>query len=60
MNYVRPVKMVSPTGQMSTPKIVEKQVGQQIHVEAHWYDPASGAFFHRGLVEIKQVEQPKK
>lgn len=60
MNYVRPVKMVSPTGQMSTPKIVEKQVGQQIHVEAQWFDPASGAFFHRGLVEIKQVEQPKK
>ena len=52
--------MVSPTGQMSTPKIVEKQVGDQIHVEAHWYDPASGAFFHRGLVEIKQVEQQKK
>jgi hypothetical protein len=52
--------MVSPTGQMSTPKIVEKQVGQQIHVEAQWFDPASGAFFHRGLVEIKQVEQPRK
>jgi hypothetical protein len=59
MNTVRPVRMVSPTGQMSTPKIIEKQVGDQIHVEAHWYDPASGAFFHKGLVEIKPVE-PKK
>lgn len=59
MNTVRPVRMVSPTGQMSTPKIIEKQVGNQIHVEAHWYDPASGAFFHKGLVEIKPVESKK-
>ncbi len=59
-DFVRPIKIVSPiSGQPSIPKLVERRIGDKIHVEAHWYDPASGTFLRRGLVEIKDVE-PKK
>jgi len=59
-DLVRPVKIISPiSGQTSVPKIVERRVGDKIYVEAHWYDPASGTFLQRGVVEIKDVE-PKK
>jgi hypothetical protein len=53
MDIVRPTKITSPiSGQPSTPKIVEARVGDKIYVEAHWYDPASGAFIRKGLVKI--------
>lgn len=53
MDIVRPTKIASPiSGQPSTPKIVENRVGDKIYVEAHWYDPASGAFIRKGLVKI--------
>jgi hypothetical protein len=53
MDIVRPTKIASPiSGQPSTPKIVEAKVGDKIYVEAHWYDPASGAFIRKGLVKI--------
>ena len=58
-HYVRPIKMVAPSGQTSTPKIVERVVGDKIYVEAHWYDPASGIFFHKGVVEVKD-KNPNK
>lgn len=53
MDIVRPTKIASPiSGQSSTPKLVEVKVGDKIYVEAHWYDPASGAFIRKGLVKI--------
>lgn len=56
MNIVRPTKITSPiSGQTSTPKIVEVKVGDKIHVEAHWYDPASGAFIRKGIVQILEA-----
>ena len=57
MTFVRPISIASPTGSMVKPRIVEKRVGDQIHCEAHWYDPNNGVLFHRGTVEIKDVEK---
>jgi len=59
-NFVRPAKIVSPiSGQSSTPKIVERVVGDKLHVEAHWYDPASGAFIRKGTIEIRDLPSNK-
>ena len=55
MNFVRPIKMTSPTGASVMPRIIEQRVGDKIYVEAHWYDPNNGTFFHKGTVEIKEV-----
>jgi len=60
MNFVKPIRIAGPSGQTSTPKIIERVVGDKIYVEAHWYDPASGIFFHKGVVEIRDIVQPKK
>lgn len=57
MNKVEPRIITSPiSGQPSVPKIVETKVGTNIVKEAYWYDPASGAFIRKGVVEIKPVE----
>lgn len=53
MNIVRATPIVSPiSGKTSIPKVVETKVGDKIHVEAHWYDPSSGAFIRKGIVKI--------
>lgn len=57
MNLVRPVRMASPSGAMANPRIVENRIGDKIYVEAHWYDPNNGTFFHKGIVEVKEVEK---
>lgn len=54
-NFVRPIRMTSPTGSTVAPRIVEKRIGDKIQVEAHWYDPNNGTFFHKGIVEIKEA-----
>lgn len=59
MNFVRPVRMISPSGAMVNPRIVEQRVGDKIYVEAHWYDPNNGTFFHKGVVEIRDTEEKK-
>lgn len=59
MNFVRPVRMISPSGAMANPRIVEQRVGDKIYVEAHWYDPNNGTFFHKGVVEIRETEEKK-
>jgi len=57
-HFVKPVKIVSPiSGQTSTPKIIEREVGDNIHVEAHWYDPSSGAFIRKGIIEVRPKKQ---
>jgi hypothetical protein len=53
MDIVRPVKIVSPiSGQPVSPRIVERQYGDKIYVEAVWDDPASGSFIRKGVVRI--------
>jgi hypothetical protein len=53
MDIVRPIQITSPiSGQPSVPKISERQYGDKIYVEAHWYDPASGALIRKGMVKI--------
>lgn len=60
MDFVRPIKITSPiSGQSSTPRIVERRVGKNIHKEAHWYDPACGTFLQKGLVSIEEVKDEK-
>lgn len=58
MNFVRPILIPSPSGAMAAPRITESRRGDKIYVEAAWYDPNNGTFFHRGIVEIKDVEPP--
>lgn len=58
MNKVEPRIITSPiSGQPSVPRIVETKVGTNIVKEAYWYDPASGAFIRKGVVDIKPAEQ---
>jgi len=60
MDFVRPVRIPSPiSGQYIEPKIVEKVVGNKLHKEAHWIDPASGVFIRRGLVSIEDLPNKK-
>jgi hypothetical protein len=52
--FVRPVKIPSPiSGHPVTPRLIEKDFGDKIVVEAHWIDPQSGAFIRKGTVEIR-------
>lgn len=61
MDFVRPIRIASPiSGQYVDPKIVEKVVGNKLHKEAHWYDPASGTFIRKGLVSIEDLPENKK
>jgi hypothetical protein len=38
------------------PRIVERIIGNKLHKEAHWFDPASGIFIRRGLVSIEDIK----
>ena len=58
MDFVRPIKITSPiSGQLCAPKIVEKVVGDKLHKEAHWYDPASGTFIQKGLISVEDIKK---
>ena len=48
------------SGRMVTPRIVEHDHGDEIHVEAQWYCPSSGEFLQKGLVEIRQKQAPEE
>jgi hypothetical protein len=53
--FVRPINIPSPiSGQPVVPRIIELDHGDKIVVEAHWIDPASGAFIRKGIVEIRE------
>jgi hypothetical protein len=39
------------------PKIVTIINGNKIIKEAHWIDPASGAFIRKGLVSVEDVKE---
>ena len=52
--FVRPINIPSPiSGQPVAPRLIERDHGDRIVVEAHWIDPASGAFIRKGIVEIR-------
>ncbi len=52
--FVRPISIPSPiSGFPVTPRLIEKDMGDRIIVEAHWIDPQSGAFIRKGIVEIR-------
>jgi hypothetical protein len=58
MNRVEPKIITSPiSGQPSVPRIVETRVGNNMVKEAYWYDPASGAFIRKGVVDIKPCDK---
>lgn len=57
MNKVKPSIITSPiSGQPSVPRIIETKVGNNLVKEAHWFDPASGAFIRKGVVSITPVK----
>jgi hypothetical protein len=58
MNRVEPRIITSPiSGQPSVPKIVETKVGNTIVKEAYWYDPSSGTFIRKGVVDITPIKK---
>ena len=57
MDFVRPVPITSPiSGHLVKPKLVERIVGNKLHIECHWIDPAGGEFIRRGLVSIEDIK----
>jgi len=51
--YVQPKKIVSPiSGNIVIPKIITREVEGKIVSEAHYYDPNSGTFLHKGIVSV--------
>ena len=60
MNRVEPKIITSPiSGQPSVPKIIERRIGNDMIKEAHWFDPASGAFIRKGLVSVTPYVEEK-
>lgn len=56
--FVRPINIPSPiSGQPVVPRIIEKDYGDKVVVEAHWIDPSSGAFIRKGIVEIREKQK---
>jgi hypothetical protein len=61
MNKVKPSIITSPiSGQPSVPRIIETRVGNNIVKEAHWFDPASGTFIRKGVIDITPVSKEEK
>lgn len=51
--FLQPKRIVSPiSGNPVTPKIITREVDGKIVTEAHYYDPNSGTFLHKGIVSI--------
>jgi hypothetical protein len=49
--FVRPINIPSPiSGQPVKPKLITRDYPNSVVVEAHWIDPASGAFIRKGIV----------
>lgn len=56
MDKVTPRIITSPiSGQPVKPRLHTYVRGNQEITEAHWTDPASGTFLHKGVVEIKDL-----
>jgi hypothetical protein len=51
--FVQPKKIVSPiSGNIVIPKMVTREIEGKIVTEAHYYDPNSGTFLHKGVVSV--------
>ena len=61
MDKVTPRIITSPiSGQPVKPVLHTYTRGKQEITEAHWTDPSSGTFLHKGLVSIKDIEPKQK
>jgi hypothetical protein len=61
MDLIDPRPITSPiSGQPVRPVLKTFIRGNKEIVEAHYIDPASGAFIRKGLVSVKDIESPKK
>jgi hypothetical protein len=54
--FITPKRISSPSGVITSPKIVTKTVGQDVYTEAQYYCPSSGIFFHKGIVKIERAD----
>jgi hypothetical protein len=58
MDFVTPKQIISPiSGQPVNPRIIELRSGNKIIKEAHWIDPASGAFIRKGVISVEEVKE---
>lgn len=58
MDSVEPKRIISPiSGLPVEPRIVTTVVGNKQIKEAHWIDPASGAFIRKGLVSVEEIKR---
>lgn len=58
MQMVRAIVITSPiSGEPCKPRIHKIERGGKIYTEAHWIDPASGAFIRKGIVSIEDVKR---
>ena len=61
MDFVQPKKIMSPfSGEMSMPKIITRDWGDNIVTEAHWYCPRTGKFITKGTVKVEPKAVPEK
>ena len=57
MQMVRAIPIASPiSGETVMPRLHKVQRNNKVYTEAHWIDPASGAFIRKGIVSIEDVE----
>lgn len=58
MDLVNPIKITSPiSGQPVAPRIHTYERNGKIIKEAHWIDPASGAFIRKGIVSVEDKKK---
>ncbi len=58
MQMVRAIPIASPiSGETCFPRIHKLERGGKVYTEAHWIDPASGAFIRKGIVSIDEVQK---
>ena len=61
MDIIQPKIIQSPiSGQLVKPVLKTYIRGQQEIVEAEYIDPASGAFIRKGIVSVRDLQQPSK
>ncbi len=58
MNMVRAIPIASPiSGETVQPRLHKVERDGKMYTEAHWIDPASGAFIRKGIVSIEDVQK---
>tara|TARA_R100001163_G_scaffold728_6_gene1103 strand:- start:9280 stop:9450 length:171 start_codon:yes stop_codon:yes gene_type:complete len=55
---VRAIPIASPiSGETVQPRLHKVERDGKVYTEAHWIDPASGAFIRKGIVSIEDVQK---